>query len=70
VKSVHPSTLLVVALSATVVQMEGMAGIGNRPTSFQAITLGAAVVATCLLVLMDCRETLDNKNFSALCTVI
>jgi membrane protein implicated in regulation of membrane protease activity len=61
VKPVGPSTLLVVALSATVVEMEGLAGIGSRPTPFQVITLAVATVATCWLVWINVTE---SENYS------
>ena len=43
-KPVRPSTLLVAALSATVVELEGMAGIGDGPAPFQVVTLMALSV--------------------------
>ena len=62
-KPVRPSTLLVAALSATVVELEGMAGIGDGPAPFQVVTLMAAVIAAGMLVWMGRPETKTINKF-------
>jgi hypothetical protein len=62
VKDVRPSALLVAVLAAAVVEMEGMAGIGSRPTAFQVIMLAAATVTACWLGWLDRRDGAEPER--------